>query len=62
MCQCEKRRLAGLLGAGDDLVAAIERANWGTISHPTLHMSEAIAVWKAKKEVYECRLQPKKTA
>lgn len=46
MFASEKRKLRKIVEAGNDLVAAIERANWGTISHPTLHMTDAVAVWK----------------
>jgi hypothetical protein len=56
MCKCEQRRLAVLISAGDDLVAAIEKANWGTISHPTLHMEGAMETWKEAV----CHLRPRK--
>ena len=60
MCECEQRKLKvemrPIIEAGNDLVAAIERANWGTIRHPTMHMTDAIAVWKETT----CLLQPEK--
>lgn len=46
MCICERKRLKKLLAAGDDLVLAIEKANWGTISHATLHMTLAMSNWR----------------
>lgn len=55
MCKCEQKRLAGLIKLGDDLVAAIEKANWGTISHPTMHMLDAVAVWKEKTSVLQSK-------
>lgn len=62
MCECEQRKfrtkLKPVIAAGDDLVAAIEKANWGEIRHPTMHMKDAIAVWKETI----CPLLPKKTA
>lgn len=56
MCACEKRKLKKVIAAGNDLVAAIEKASWGTINHPTLHMTDAVAVWKEAT----CHLQPQK--
>lgn len=59
MCECEekkfKHRAKNLVAAGDDLVAAIEKANWGTIRHPTIHMELAIDLWKERT----CHLRPK---
>ena len=46
MCKCEQKKLARILAAGEDLVSAIQKANWGTINHPTMHMTEAIRAWK----------------
>lgn len=60
MCQCEQRKLQRhikkLAEAGNDLVASIENANWGTIRHATMHMTTAVAVWKEAL----CHLQPPK--
>lgn len=60
MCQCEQRKFISkikpLLAAGDDLVAAIQKAEWGTVRHPTMHMEQAMAVW----EDSTCHLRPKK--
>lgn len=57
MCECERRKfnrlLKPLLAAGDDLAKAIEKANWGTIAHPTMHMKDAIAVWREIADEYE---------
>lgn len=57
MCECEKRKLKKLLAAGDDLIASIENASWGTVRHPTIHMEAAIEVWKEAT----CRLRLPKT-
>ena len=57
MCKCEQKKLKSILAAGDDLVTAIERASWGTINHPTMHMTDAVAVWKEAT----CNLKPKST-
>lgn len=57
MCKCEQKKLTRILVAGDDLVAAIEHASWGAINHPTMHMTDAVAVWKEAT----CKLKPKFT-
>lgn len=60
MCDCEQRkfrnRLRPVIAAGDDLVAAIQNAAWGTVRHPTMHMESAIATWKERT----CPLLPRK--
>lgn len=46
MADKKNKLMEKMLMAGDDLVASIKKANWGTIRHSTLHMEYAMAMWQ----------------